>query len=52
KENGQRVTVPVDLLETLLITAEQALWDSTTGTVPDAIARRRCACRALGDATL
>ncbi|HBQ7765800.1 TPA: DUF1380 family protein, partial [Klebsiella pneumoniae] len=27
KENGQRVTVPVDLLETLLITAEQALWD-------------------------
>jgi hypothetical protein len=24
KENGQRVTVPVDLLETLLITAEQA----------------------------
>ncbi|STU34775.1 Protein of uncharacterised function (DUF1380) [Klebsiella pneumoniae] len=25
KENGQRVTVPVDLLETLLITAEQAL---------------------------
>ncbi|WP_139787621.1 DUF1380 family protein, partial [Klebsiella pneumoniae] len=22
KENGQRVTVPVDLLETLLITAE------------------------------
>lgn len=27
KESGQRVTVPVDLLETLLITAEQALWD-------------------------
>ena len=27
KENGQRVTVPVDLLEPLLITAEQALWD-------------------------
>lgn len=27
KESGQRVTVPVGLLETLLITAEQALWD-------------------------
>nr|AVI43323.1 hypothetical protein [Klebsiella pneumoniae] len=39
KENGQRVTVPVDLLETLLITAEQALWDRNG---PHGIAISRC----------
>ena len=46
KENGQRVTVPVDLLETLLITAEQALWDrewtarDRNQPVPESVMRR------------
>ena len=46
KESGQRVTVPVDLLETLLITAEQALWDrewtarDSNQPVPESVMRR------------
>lgn len=45
-KNGQRVTVPVDLLETLLITAEQALWDrewtarDRNQPVPESVMRR------------
>nr|AVI43626.1 hypothetical protein [Klebsiella pneumoniae] len=46
-KSGQRVTVPVDLLETLLITAEQALWDREW-TARDRNLRCRKACAAGG----